>query len=269
MICPLTFLHHRKSRMTRMFQTPRRIVAAAAIALAAAVGSLPAAHAADALTEAQADQVRTIVRDYLIENPEVLVEAMEALQAREQAAAERTQKDALKQHAGAIFNDPGSPVFGNPDGDVTLVEFFDYQCGYCKAVYPAVMQAVEDDKNLRVVMKEFPILGPASVYASRAALASREQGKYAELHGALMAHKGKLDEATVDAIAKDVGLDLDTLKQDMTSGPVEDQIGVTMALARALGIRGTPAFVVGDTLLPGAVPLERLKQEIEKARKAG
>lgn len=255
--------------MTRMSSLPRRFLAVAAVALAPALGAVSAADAAEALSEAQADQVRTIVRDYLIANPEVLVEAMEALQAREQAAAAQAQRDALKTHAEQLFNDPGSPIFGNPDGDVTLVEFFDYQCGYCKAVHPSVLKAIEQDKGLRVVMKEFPILGPASVYASRAALASREQGKYEPFHNALMGHKGKLDEAIVDGIAKAVGLDLEKLKADMAAPAVDDQIKVSMALARALGIGGTPAFVVGDSLLPGAVPLERLKQEIAKAREAG
>ncbi|SOD98063.1 DsbA family protein [Caenispirillum bisanense] len=256
--------------MIRLLSPSRRTLAAAAVALAAAVAApVPAAHAADALSAAQADQVRDIVRQYLIENPEVLVEAMQALEAKQQAAAEQAQQDALKTHAEQIFRDPGSPVFGNPDGDVTLVEFFDYQCGYCKAVHPSVLKAIGEDKGLRVVMKEFPILGPASVYASRAALASREQGKYEALHNALMSHDGKLDEATVDRIAGKVGLDMEKLKKDMAAPAVDDQIGVTMALARALGIRGTPAFVVGDTLLPGAVPLERLKQEIAKAREAG
>lgn len=255
--------------MARLSVLPTRLAAVAALALGLAAATAPAALAADALSKAQADQVREIVRQYLIENPEVLVEAMQVLDERQQAAVEQAQKEALKTHAEQIFNDPGSPVLGNPDGDVTLVEFFDYQCGYCKAVYPAVMKAAAEDKGLRVVMKEYPILGPESLYASRAALASREQGKYAEFHAALMAHKGKLEEATVDDIARKTGLDLAKLKADMAGAAVEDQIGTTMALARALGIRGTPAFVVGETLLPGAVPLERLKQEIAKVRQAG
>lgn len=260
--------------MRFLSRPPRRIMAVAAVALTAAIAATaaptaPARAADDALTEAQADAVRDLVREYILENPEVIAEAIDRLRAKQQAAADAAQAEAVKAHAEQLKNDPDSPVLGNPEGDVTMVEFFDYQCGYCKAVYPAVMQVAEDDEDLRIVMKEFPILGPASVYAARAALAAREQDKYAEFHNALMQLKGSLSEDAVDRTAEEVGLDLEQLKVDMAAPEVDEEITENMALARALNIGGTPAFVIGDTLLPGAVPLERLVEEIEQTRQSG
>lgn len=255
--------------MTPMFSKPRKALAVAAVALGTAFTAAPALAADEALNPAQEDAVRALVREYILDNPEIIAEAIDRLRSKQQAAAEQAQKDAIAAHAEALNFDPGSPVMGNPDGDVTLVEFFDYQCGYCKAVFPAVMQAVEADGNVRLVMKEFPILGPASIYASRAALASQEQGKYEEFHAAMMELKGALTEEIVDATAQEVGLDLDKLKADMAGAKVDEQISATMSLARALDIGGTPAFVIGDVLMPGAVPLERLKAAIEQAREQG
>ncbi|WP_404380450.1 DsbA family protein [Caenispirillum salinarum] len=257
--------------MTPMFSKPRKALAVAAVALGVAfAAAAPAPALADeALTPAQEDAVRGLVREYILDNPEIIAEAIDRLRSKQQAAAEQAQKESIAVHAEQLNFDPESPVLGNPDGDVTLVEFFDYQCGYCKAVFPAVMDAVEDDGDVRLVMKEFPILGPASVYAARAALAAREQDKYAEFHEALMTLKGQLTDEAVDAAARDVGLDLEQLKVDMAAPEVDKQISANMALARALDIGGTPAFVVGDTLMPGAVPLERLQQAIAQAREEG
>ncbi|EKV29179.1 27kDa outer membrane protein [Caenispirillum salinarum AK4] len=255
--------------MTPMFSKPRKALAVAAVALGAAFAATAApapALADEALTPAQEDAVRGLVREYILDNPEIIAEAIDRLRSKQQAAAEQAQKESIAVHAEQLNFDPESPVLGNPDGDVTLVEFFDYQCGYCKAVFPAVMDAVEDDGDVRLVMKEFPILGPASVYAARAALAAREQDKYAEFHEALMTLKGQLTDEAVDAAAEDVGLDLEQLKVDMAAPAVDEQISANMALARALDIGGTPAFVVGDMLMPGAVPLERLQQAIAQAR---
>lgn len=152
--------------MTSIFSNPRKALAVATVALgstfAATTAALPvvAQAAEDALSPAQEEQVRGLVRQYILDNPEIIAEAIELLRDKQRAAAEQAQREAIAVHAGALNFDPDSPVLGNPDGDVTLVEFFDYQCGYCKAVYPAVMQTMEDDGNLRLVMKEFPILGP-------------------------------------------------------------------------------------------------------------
>ena len=157
-----------------------------------------------------------------------------------------------------------SPVSGNPKGDVTLVEFFDYQCGYCKRSLKPVKDLLETDRQLRVVWKEFPILGPVSRFAARAAMASEKQGRYLEFHVAVMGSRGKLTEDRVMALAGSVGLDIQRLRRDMEDPAIENYLDETIRLARVLGIRGTPAFVIGDTLVPGVVGDARLKELIAK-----
>ena len=234
--------------MPPIFRAPGKALAVAAVALGASFAS--AAQAGDdALTPAQEDAVRALARQVILDDPEIIAAALERLRGKRQAEA---RKDAIAAHADQLFSDPKSPVLGNPDGDVTLVEFFDYQCGYCRAVFPVVMEALEEDGEVRLVMKEFPILGPGSGYAARAALAARGQGRYAGFHGALMSLRGPLSEAAVDAAARDAGLDLKRLKVDMAAPAVDEQIAATMALARALTIDGTPAFVIGGALIQGA-----------------
>ena len=156
---------------------------------------------------------------------------------------------------------------GNPEGDVTVVEFFDYQCPYCKLVEPAVEDLIKGDSKLRIVYKEFPILGPVSTYASRVALAAMKQGKYVEFHTAMMAAKGKITEDIVMKIAADAGLDLAKVKIDMNAPEIEKTIQHSYELADALGINGTPAFIIGDALLPGAADLATLKKAVTETRK--
>ena len=148
-------------------------------------------------------------------------------------------------------------MIGNPKGDVAMVEFFDYNCGYCKGMFPAMMETVKADGNIRLLMKEFPILGPSSVTATKAALAARKQNKYTELHLALMDHKGSLTDDAVMQVAKDTGLDLARLQKDMADPAVTAIITKNRDLAQDLDIQGTPALVIGDTLVPGAVPKAR------------
>ena len=159
-----------------------------------------------------------------------------------------------------------SPVSGNPKGDVTLVEFFDYQCGYCKRSLKPVRDLLETDRQLRIVWKEFPILGPVSRFAARAAMASENQGRYLEFHVAVMGSRGKLTEDRVMTLAGSVGLDVQRLRRDMDDPAIEEYLDETIRLAQVLGIRGTPAFVIGDTLVPGVVGDARLKELIAKAR---
>ena len=158
-----------------------------------------------------------------------------------------------------------SPVSGNPKGDVTLVEFFDYQCGYCKRSLKPVKDLLETDRQLRIVWKEFPILGPVSRFAARAAMASEKQGRYLEFHVAVMGSRGKLTEDRVMDIAGSVGLDVQRLRREMDDPAIEEYLDETIRLARVLGIEGTPAFVIGDTLVPGAVGGARLKELIARA----
>ncbi|MBP2311140.1 DsbA family protein [Azospirillum soli] len=239
-----------------------------ALLLAAALAAFsPAIVQAQAVDEAQRKAIEGVVRDYLMKNPEVILEAIEALQQREKTAeAERAQK-ALVDNKAALFQNPADPAIGNALGDVTVVEFFDYQCGYCKAVMADTQRLVKDDPKLRFVFKEFPILGPASVVAARAALAAKAQGKYLEVHNALMGHRGQLDEDTIYRLAKSAGADVEKLKKDMDSPEVMKVIATNQQLAEQLGIRGTPGFIIGDALVPGAIKLDEMKRLVGAARK--
>jgi protein-disulfide isomerase len=247
------------------------LVQLTAAALVAGVGLSPlVSRAADdksSFSPAQKKEIEQMMHDYLIQHPEVLSEAINALQAKEDEAKEAKQVAAVKSHKKDIFEQTENTVIGNPKGDVTLVEFFDYNCGYCKAMFPAMMEALKEDGKVRLILKEFPILGPSSVTASRAALASRKQGKYNEFHLAMLGHKGSLTDDTVFAIAKDSGLDIDKLKKDMDDPTVAAIINKNRQLAQALDIEGTPALIVGDTLVPGAVPKARLVELLKQARK--
>jgi protein-disulfide isomerase len=234
-------------------------------AVAAFIGFAGAATAADDLPDLTREQIEQIVHDYLLANPSVVVEALQTYQAQMSEAQERTTDQAMSDMAIQLYGDPETPETGNPDGDVVIVEFFDYRCGYCRRVVDSMRALVDRDENLRVVFKEFPILGEDSVRASRAALAADRQGLYLPLHFALMAADDLSMEGIMQAAAG-VGLDTEQLATDMQSPDIQAEIGATYALARELGIEGTPAFVVGDELVPGAVSEERLASLIEAAR---
>jgi protein-disulfide isomerase len=193
-----------------------------------------------------------VVRDYLLKNPAVIREAMQVLQAREEAEKQAAASLAMKQYRSELLQNANSPVGGNPKGDITIVEFFDYNCGYCKRVVPTVAAVLRNDPNVRVVYKEFAILGPQSVVAARAALAAKRQGKYHEFHVALMSAE-RADENSVAATARALGLDYAQLVKDMGDPAIEEQLERNYRLATAIGINGTPAFVIGDRLVPGAV----------------
>ncbi len=210
--------------------------------------------------------VEQIVREYLLANPEIIVEAMAVLRERERVAEATESEQSINDHYESLTRSPDDPVAGDPDGDVVIVEFFDYRCPYCKRVVEPLMKAVEDDGNIRLVFKEYPILGPESAFAARAALAANKQGKYTELHVALMSSEGQLTEANVFKIAKSVGLDTDQLRSDMDDPEIERQIAANYALANILGIKGTPAFVIGRELVPGAIDMQRMKRYIAQAR---
>lgn len=249
------------------------IAASAALAGLVVAGSLLAvapATAEDSLSKAAgtADKaaIEQIIEDYLKEHPEVVVEAIEAWRTKQRLAEEERAKQALVSQRDRIYHSPFSPTAGNPDGNVTVVEFFDYQCGYCKRVIGSFLNTVEQDGNIRVVFKEFPILGPASRHAAEAALASKMQGKYFEFHRALMELKTGLNPHSVLAVAKSVGLDVDRLEKDMKSAQVQNEIEHNFELAESLGIRGTPAFVIGDRLVPGAIGAAAMKTMIAEAR---
>jgi protein-disulfide isomerase len=206
------------------------------------------------------------VHDYLLANPQVVVEALQSFDARQKQAEEDAARAVLTARAEEIFRDPASPVGGNAVGSVTLVEFFDYNCPYCRQMVPVMAQAEAADPQLRIVYKEFPILGPDSIFAARAALAADRQGAYTKFHKALFGVKGRVTEAVVLKVAADVGLDVARLKTDMQSPEIQASIDRNLQLAQTLNINGTPGFIAGKQILHGATDLAKLKQLIEQAR---
>jgi protein-disulfide isomerase len=231
---------------------------------------LPAvALAQDSFTDKQRTEIGQIIRQYLLDNPELLIEVSKELEVRQKAEEDKQREDALLANADAIFKSPSDLVAGNPDGDVTMVEFFDYNCGWCKKGLPEVLSLIEKDKGLRVVMKEFPIFGGDSDYAAQAALASKAQGKYWAFHVALLGHEGKLTRDSVDEIAKAQGLDLDKLKADMQAPEISQAIASNQKLAQELNITGTPAFVIDKTVVPGYLPVDGLMAAINEVRAKG
>ena len=195
---------------------------------------------------AQKNQIEQIVRSYLVSNPEVLLEASQALQAKQQETMQKQAKSAISQHSNELLQG-GITVAGNPKGSVTLIEFFDYQCGHCKKMEPVIDALIAKNKDLRVVYKEFPIFGKTSEVASQAAIAAAMQGKYIPMQAALLKQTKALDEATVMEAAKSVGLDIAQLKKDMGSKSVEEMLAKNRQLAEKMHLMGTPAFVVAAT----------------------
>ncbi len=206
------------------------------------------------------------VRAYLLQNPVVIREAIEVLTAHEQRAEAEKKRLALAGSKADLENDGFSFVAGNPDGDVTIVEFFDYRCGYCKQAFPTLMKTVNEDGNIRLVLKEFPILGDQSILAAQAVMAAQIQGKYKEFHDVLMTARGSYTKDKILGYAAEIGLDTDQLESDMKSDIITSNIRKNYNLARALGISGTPAFVIGGTLVPGAIPADQMKTMVADAR---
>jgi protein-disulfide isomerase len=228
-----------------------------------ALGPHSQAIAAGEMSQDQFDQR---VHDYILAHPEVVMEALQSLDQRQREAEAAEAKQVLKARADDIFRDKQSPVGGNADGNVTLVEFFDYNCPYCRLMAPIMDQAVADDPQLKIVYKEFPILGPDSKFAAKAALAAERQGKYLEFHKALYGSKTRVTEAVVLKIAAEAGLDVGRMKTDMQQPDIQALIDRNTELAQALRITGTPGFVAGDQIFPGATDLATLKKLIEQER---
>jgi len=227
------------------------------------LGLSPSAIQADALSE---DRVKELVYEAIRENPSIVLEAVEILRSREAQAQAQAQSDVLSSQRDILENDPNAPVLGNPDGDVTVVEFFDYNCPYCRRAKPALLELLEFDPNVRLVYREWPILGDGSVFAAKAALASRNQGKYEEFHWAMMGMTGRAEEASVLRVAGEIGLDVEQLKADMESAEIAEHIQTSMQLAQSLGFSGTPSFVIGENLVPGLVESEKLIKLVEETR---
>ncbi len=243
--------------------------AVTAVALAFAVLSPALAQGEKPpLTPDQETRVRELVKEYLLANPEIILEAVQTLRRRQEEAQKKAAEEALKTKRAELQGASDLPVAGNAKGDVTIVEFMDYRCGYCKGVKPTLDEVVRGDGKIRVVFKEFPILGPASRVASMAAIAAHKQGKYLAFHNALMGYPNNLTDEVIFALARQVGLDVAKLKDDMKAPEVQALIEKTNKLAQELGINGTPAFIIGDQIIPGAVNADELKKRVAEARKS-
>jgi len=214
----------------------------------------------------QIEGIEQIVRDYLLAHPEVLIQSLNDYQNRQKVAEKQRQQEAVIASRAALTQDPDAPVMGNPEGDVAIVEFFDYKCPYCKRVAGVLRDVVAADGNIRLIMKEFPILGPQSIKASRAALAAHRQGKYEAFHWALMTKPGDMSDPHIRRIARGVGIDIERMMADMEAPEIQAMIKRNNDLAQALQITGTPAFVIGDTLVPGAIDRKAIERLVAQAR---
>ncbi|WP_281992226.1 DsbA family protein [Sulfitobacter geojensis] len=238
-------------------------IVAAALALPATAMDLTE------LTDAERAQFRAEVRAYLMENPEVIMEAVDALREKEANAQAQADVDLVSVNADAIFDDGYSWVGGNPDGDITLVEFLDYRCGYCKKAHDEVAKLLETDGNIRLIVKEFPILGDQSVLASRFAVAVKQVAggdSYKAMNDALMAFRGDVTLASLRRMASTFGLDMDAIEAVMDSDAVTQEIAQTRALAQRLQITGTPTFVMKDELLRGYLPYDQMQALLDEKR---
>jgi protein-disulfide isomerase len=219
-------------------------------------------------TAQQEERMGEILRTYLLKHPEIVEEAMQALRERQAAEAAAKTAQALKEHRDELLADPMSPVVGDPNGRVTVVEFFDYNCPYCRAAGPMVTELLQKKPDVRIVYKDFPTLAPSSRFAARAALAARRQSPelYTAFHDALLNANGRLDEDGVVQIAREAGVDIDRMRAGMEDPAIDKSIDGNIELARAIGVSGTPTFIVGDAMLVGAKPLEQMESAIADAR---
>ena len=241
----------------------RSVLCRLALILLAATG---AAAAAEPLTPEQKAAVEALIRDYIAHHPD---EVFDALQGVARARLSDSSKQLVAANRELLFADPLSPVAGNPKGDVTIVEFFDYRCPYCKEVEPSLEKLITQDGKLRIVYKEFPILGPSSVYAARIALAARDQGRYDEFHRRMMGTKGTIDDTVVERVATESGIDLAKAKEAIAAPEVDRIIRRNLVLAETLQVQGTPAFVIGNQLVQGIADIDTLKRLIAETRKGG
>lgn len=240
------------------------LVLAASLALPASADGLDLTK----MTDAEREAFRAEVRSYLLDNPEVIFEAIQILEERRNQAAADADKDLVAANSDAIYNDGYSFSIGPEDADVTIVEWLDYRCGYCKRAHPVVEELLDRDPKIRLIVKEFPILGPDSVKAGRMALAALELDpeKYHDLNDALMTFEGALTESAAYQIAATLGYDIAALKEKAESEEISDRLNKNYQLAQVLGLQGTPAFIIGDQVIRGFLPLEDMIAVIEQTR---
>jgi protein-disulfide isomerase len=228
-------------------------------------------HAAE-LNAGQQTEIKALIKDYLIKNPEIIQEALNELEKRQTENEKAAQSKALSDWLPALTQSGRSTVLGNPKGDVTLIEFFDYNCGYCKKALTDLQKLIDGDKNLRIIIRDFPVLGPDSVEAAIVAVAARQQlsgVKYMEFHAKLMESKGRIGKDRAFSVAKDLNVDLTKLQKDMDLAETKAILSETMQIGDALRLQGTPAYLIGQEVVFGAVGYQSLKEAIDATRKCG
>jgi protein-disulfide isomerase len=240
--------------------------------LLALLVALPAAAPARAqsFNPEQRGEIERIIKEYLLSHPELMQDVMSELEKRQSVAEAEKHRDAVKQHSAAIFTSPRQVTLGNPQGDVTVVEFFDYNCGYCKRAMTDMMELMKGDGKIKFVLKEFPVLGEGSVQAAQVAAAVRMQDKtgkkYLEFHQKLLTGRGQADKTRALAAAKEIGMDVARIEKDIAGDEVKATLEESFKLAEALGLNGTPSYVVGNDVVIGAVGLNTLKEKVNSAR---
>jgi len=247
-----------------------RPLAAGLVAIALALPAVLPARA-QSFSPDQRSEIERIMRDYLLSHPELLQEVLAEMEKRQAVAEAEKHRAGVKEHAEIIFSSPRHVTVGNPQGDVTVVEFFDYNCGYCKRAMDDMVNLIKADPKLKFVLKEFPVLGEGSMQAAQVAVAVRMQDKnagkkYLEFHQKLLSGRGQADKARAIAVAKEIGLDMARLEKDMASEEVKATLQESFKLAEALGLNGTPSYVVGSDVVIGAVGLPALKERVNNAR---
>ena len=233
-------------------------------ALGLLVGTPVAAQEAS-FSAAQKEELGTIIKEYLMDNPSVIMEAVESYRTQQEREAQKQAEERIAANIDALTSSD-APSVGNPEADVTVVEFFDYNCGYCKRALPDIQKVVDQDDNVRFVFQEMPILGDSSRKAAEWALAAHNQGKYFEYHVALMEHRGPKEDDQLEKLASDVGLDVEQMKKDIASGDIDKELQEALNMAREIGVSGTPAFIVGKTFIPGYIGEDGLKEAISQER---
>ena len=251
--------------MRHQLNTFKKFTLSLGVCAAALMGAANLSHA-EGMTDAQKEEIQAIVKDYIMSNPQVILDAVEQYRMEQEKMMEKNAQESLGSYK-EYFAREDITIAGNPEGDVTIVEFFDYNCGYCRKAFEDVVKIIEADPNVRVVLQEMPILSPSSKTMAQIALAAHAQGKYFEMHTALMDHKGNQSNETFFKLAESIGLDIEQLKKDMESEKVLAAIGKSGDMARTLGIRGTPGFIIGDEIYPGYIGLDAMKKAVADARK--
>ncbi len=236
------------------------LMAAAVMALSAAT-----AKAEEVFSDAQKEALNGLIAEYIKSNPQAIMDSVQAFQMQQQIKAEEDAVKKLQDHLPTITASD-MPAAGSENPDLTVVEFFDYNCGYCKRALPDIQKVLENDPKIRFVFVEMPILGPSSSTAAQWALAAHKQGKYFEYHAALMNHRGAKEEPELSQIAKDLGLDLEKMKSDAAGQEIADMIAKNMEIVNDIGIRGTPAFIIGDTIVRGYLGEDGLEKAINDER---